>query len=323
MTRIEEVLQHPELRARPPVLVDIGASGAIHGGWKRIAPHAVCIAFDADDREFREEERAHPYRTLFLHNNIVTDADEPELDFYLTRSPFCSSSLPPRGDELSSWIFADLFDVVKKVKLRARTLGSILREHELGYVDWFKTDSQGTDLRLFLSLGEAIVNKVLAASFEPGLIDAYVGEDKLHGLLAKMDQLPFWMHDIEVRGTQRLSRRLWEERVRPLTKGWPPLGLKTSPGWAEVSYFNTLQPGDRFDKRDFLLAWVFASIQEQHGFALEIAVAGEQRFGDTLFAALASESLSRTVGVVDRLLPTVAKKAIGVLRNARDRLLRP
>lgn len=323
MTRIEDVLRHPDLQARPPVLIDIGASGEIHRSWKRLAPFSICIAFDADEREFAAHERNHPYRTLHLHNNIVTDADAPTLDFYLTRSPFCSSALRPDNEKLSPWIFADLFDVERKVELRARTLRSILAEHGLGYVDWFKTDSQGTDLRLFLSLGDTIVRKVLAASFEPGLIDAYVGEDKLHAVLRKMDELPFWMHDIEVRGTQRLSRRLWEDRVRPLSNGARPLGLKTAPGWAEVSYLNTLQPRDAFDRRDFLLGWVLATIHEQYGFALEIAMAGDERFGDAIFRALAEESLSSTVRLIDRVLPSVAKRAIGALRHVRDRLLRP
>ncbi|MCU1283546.1 MAG: hypothetical protein JWM53_7092 [bacterium] len=321
MTRLDQILQRPELRERPPVLVDIGASGQIHHAWKKLARYAVCIAFDADDRDFDSKaNRAHPFRTLHLHNNIVSDRVQPELDFYLTRSPHCSSALPPENGKLASWIFADLFDVVKKVKLRARTLRDILAEHGLTYVDWFKTDSQGTDLRLFLSLGDEVVRRVLVASFEPGLIDAYAGEDKLHSLLAKMDELPFWMHDIIVRGTQRLSRPLWEQRVRSLANGWPPLGLKTSPGWAEVSYLNTLDPPAHFDKRDFLLAWVVATLNEQFGFALDVAVRAGERFDDPIFAELAGESIASTVGPADRLLPTVAKRAIGAFRRLRTRM---
>jgi FkbM family methyltransferase len=321
MTRLDQVLQRPEFVERPPVLVDIGASGQIHHAWKRLARYSICIAFDADDRDFSTAaKRSHPYRTLHLHNNIVSDLDRKELDFYLTKSPHCSSALPPETDKLSNWIFADLFDVVRKVKLRSRTLSDILREHGLSQVDWFKTDSQGTDLRLFLSLGDEVARRVLIASFEPGLIDAYAGEDKLHTLLAKMDELPFWMHDLVIRGTQRLSRSLWETRVRPLSNGWPPLALKMSPGWAEVSFLNTLAGGERFDKRDYLLAWVIASLHDQYGFALDVAVRGAQRFDDPVFEELAEESIAATVGVADRLLPTVAKRALGVIRRLRARL---
>jgi FkbM family methyltransferase len=323
MTRIDEVLERPEIRARPPVLIDIGASGRIHAGWKRLARHSICLAFDADDRDFgKAAEREHPYRTLHLHNNIVSDSGSSEVDFYLTKSPHCSSSLHPDNAKLSSWIFADLFDVERKVKLRARTLPDFLKEHDLSYVDWLKVDSQGTDLRLFASLGDEIIRRMLSVSFEPGLIDAYVGEDKLHAILARMDQLPFWIHDLDVRGTQRLSRSLWEGRVRPLTHGAPPIGLKTSPGWVEISYLNTLEQGDRFDRRDFLLAWVLASLHEQHGFAFEVALAGEQRFGDRLFGELADESLARLTSVADRVLPRAAKRMLNLVRDTGNRLFR-
>lgn len=322
MSRIDEVLERPELRQRRPVLIDIGASGRINPGWKRLARQSICVAFDADDRDFATaRDRPHPYHALHLHNSMVSDRDEPAIDFYLTRSPHCSSSLPPATAQLSAWIFADLFDVEKKVRLRARALPDFLREHDLSYVDWFKTDSQGTDLRLFLSLGDDIVRRVLAASFEPGLIDAYVGEDKLHAILARMDQLPFWIHDLDVRGTQRLSRALWEERVRPLTHGLPPIGLKTSPGWVEVSYLNTLED-PRLDLRDFLLGWVLASLHEQHGFALDVAVRGQRRFADPLFGALAADSIAELGGVADRVLPRLAKRVINLVRHTGHQLFR-
>lgn len=323
MSRIDEVLERHELVARPPVLVDIGASGELPKEWAPIARYSICVAFDADERDFGAHvSRAHPYRKLYLHDNIVSDRTDGELDFHLTHSPYCSSALPPDAEALSAWVFADLFDVEKTVRLKARTLPAILRERDLDYVDWFKTDSQGTDLRLFTSLGDAVLRKVLAASFEPGIIDAYRGEDKLHAVLAAMDKLPFWMHHLEVRGTQRLSRQLWEERVRQLTKGALPLGLKQSPGWVEASYLNTLAAFDDFELRDVLLAWVFATLQEQHGFALELAVKAQARWQDPLLGALAEDSLSSTVGLADRMLPDVAKRAIRAARDLGSRLLR-
>jgi hypothetical protein len=323
VTLLAQVLQRPELRERPPVLVDIGASGRLHDAWRALAPHSICIAFDADTRDFdAHQNRAHPFRQLHLHNNIVSAESAPELDFYLTRSPHCSSSLEPNNEKIAAWVFADLFDVQERVRLKARTLSSILDEHGLGYVDWFKTDSQGTDLRLFMNLGDAVIRRVLTASFEPGILDAYRGEDKLHALMAKMETLPFWMDELDVRGTQRLSRQLWEVRVRERTRGYPPLGLRDAPGWAEVSYLNTLEPAEHFDLRDHLLAWVIASIRGQHGYALDVALRGEQRFGTDPFSKLADESLTRTVRPADRLLPQVAKKAITAARSLGMSLLK-
>ena len=89
MSRVVEVLQRHELVARPPVLVDIGASGELPKEWEPLAAFSIGIAFDADDRDFGAHvTRAHPYRKLYLHNNIVSDRSDAELKFYLTRSPY-------------------------------------------------------------------------------------------------------------------------------------------------------------------------------------------------------------------------------------------
>ena len=48
---IKRILELQELQEKPPVVIDIGASGYIHSEWEDIAEYCICIAFDADDRE--------------------------------------------------------------------------------------------------------------------------------------------------------------------------------------------------------------------------------------------------------------------------------
>jgi len=150
-------------------------------------------------------------------------------------------------------------------------------------VDWFKTDSQGMDLRLFRSLGEPLLQKVLAADFEPGIIDAYEGEDKFHSLLAFMDSQPFFVSRVRVRGSQRLNRSVLRTSYTPLRLELLVGLTRQSPGWAEISYLNDLRDRERFGQRERLLQIVFAVIQEQFGFALELAVTGFDQSGDPLF----------------------------------------
>jgi hypothetical protein len=282
---IDTVLRRNEFEERPPVLLDIGASGEIHRKWKRIAKYCIGIAFDADLREMNYVvKESSGLRKLYVFNSIVTEQPADEMEFYLTRSPYCSSLLKPAQESLNKWAFAELFEVNKTVKLKTATLPSILQEIGLGKIDWFKTDSQGTDLRLFTSLGEEHVKKVLVAEFEPGIIDAYEGEDKLWSLLAYMEKQPFWMNSLDIRGTQRIERTIMKERLSGLDRKIVSALLKTSPGWGEVSFFNTFEnDSTHLDKRDFLLGWVFAMIEKQYGFALELAVKGSHRFKDPMF----------------------------------------
>lgn len=64
----------------------------------------------------------------------------------------------------------------------------VLKSINIDYIDWFKTDTQGTDLRIFASLGDELINKILVAEFEPGIIDAYKGEDKLYKIMEFFDK---------------------------------------------------------------------------------------------------------------------------------------
>ena len=99
---IEKVLTTKELIEWPPVLLDIGASGEIHPEWRLIAKHSVCVAFDADSRDFNNSETNSGYKKIHLINAIVSNKTAKTTDFYLTSSPHCSSSLYPLNDKLRS-----------------------------------------------------------------------------------------------------------------------------------------------------------------------------------------------------------------------------
>lgn len=264
-TIVEKVLKTGVLIQAPPVLVDIGASGAIHSEWELLAPFSTCIAFDADDRDFKNSDSTSGYKTLHLVNSIVSDKNDPTTIFYLTSSPHCSSSLEPLNDKLEPWSFSSLFDIEKRIELKSVSLANVLQEKNITGIDWFKTDSQGTDLRLFTSIPNALQKKTLLAQFEPGIIDAYKGEDKLHSLLAYMDTLPFWASELIVKGAKRISKNTLEKnKLSPDSL----LNIPDCACWGEITYFNNL--GNDRTTRDILLGWVFSTIKNQHGFALEI-----------------------------------------------------
>jgi hypothetical protein len=262
----EAILALPAFKGKPPVLIDIGASGQIHTEWTAIAKHSVCIAFDADSRDFNNSENNSGYARLHLVNAIVSDKADDSTAFYLTSSPHCSSSLPPVTGELDHWSFSDLFKVEKTVELKNVSLGKTLSERNIDYVDWYKTDSQGIDLRLFKALPLQVQKNVLVAEFEPGFINAYEGEDKISGLLPYMETLPFWMSDCLVKGSQRISKDTLEKYHLPAGK----LNLRNSACWAEFCYINT---GEHFQsERELLLTLIFSCIKKQYGFALDLLV---------------------------------------------------
>ena len=123
MSIIDKVISHPLLKEFPPVLIDIGASGQIHKKWKKIASHSICIAFDADDREFGYVVKENSgYKKLYVYNCIVSNSNKSKDNFYLTKSPYCSSLLEPDEEALKNYAFAEKFKVEKKENIETEKI---------------------------------------------------------------------------------------------------------------------------------------------------------------------------------------------------------
>ena len=280
---ITKILTSKHLVEQPPVLLDIGASGGLPQPWRVLAPHSIGIAFDADSREFNVGGANNKgWKKLYLLNQLVAPAPADSVEFFLTASPHCSSTLPPDTQALAPWAFKHLFAPERAVRLPATTVIAALERSSVSSIDWFKCDSQGTDLRLFKSIPDAMQRRVLAADFEPGILDAYVGEDKLPQLMAYMDTLPFWVSGMCIKGSERVGDLPWDRRSAA-QKRLPQCFWKTSPGWCEISYLNRCD-AEGISERDLLLATVFALIQQQNGFAVELARRGQRQFKNELFA---------------------------------------
>lgn len=310
------IMSHPLLSSRPPVFVDIGASGALPKQWGPVAQYSICVAFEPDHREFRiSQTESHQWKRLYTVNRLVSPEASGLLEFYLTQSPFCSSSLKPNYESLAKWAFAPLFGFDKTSQLPAVDLTVALKSLGIDQVDWYKSDSQGTDLRIFRALGEEIQRKILVADFEPGIIDAYHGEDKLYDLMAYMDKRPFWMSDMKVLGSQRIDQTDFISLRAPQRRriSWI---LRTSPGWCEVTYLNSLDE-DTLSCREYFLAWVFATIKGEHGFAIHAARVGGDKFGDPLFKELQLFSHKALRLPVTVYVVQAAAKALRMIRGKR------
>lgn len=293
MELFKRIFSLPELINAPPVLIDIGASETIHAKWKQIAEYSICIAFDADEREFSFiEKKSSGFRNLYIYNCIVSDKKEDKIDFYLTKSPYCSSTLEPDNEALNQWSFADKFEVEKKISLNNTTLSKVLNDLNINRVDWFKTDSQGIDLRLFKNLPLEIQDKVIVAEFEPGFIDAYKGEDKLYDILKYMDEKNFWISDFITKGAHKLEPSFINSFSKnDLNNKLVSFSHRRSPGWAEVTYINAFNSD--LSMREYLLGWVFSIVHKQYGFSYKLANSGKEKFGNTIFEDLSNYSLKR------------------------------
>lgn len=278
---VNQISQHPDIISSPPVLLDIGASGYLNPEWRLIAPFSIGIVCDADSREFGYIENSSSlFKKLVVVNKIVTDkTDKTDTsNFYLTRSPYCSSLLLPKTSSLAKYYYSEAFEVVKKVDLPIIGLQDALNSLKIDNIDWFKSDSQGIDLRLFKSLKATIRDKIIVAEFEPGFIDAYEGEDKVSDLLTFMETQHFSLTKFTVKGPIELQSNTFKQvfsngATQKLAKAF----AKGVPGWAEIGYISTADKAV-FNEREYLLAWLFATVQNNHDVALSFAEKGLNKF---------------------------------------------
>jgi FkbM family methyltransferase len=288
-----------------PVLVDVGASLGTPPIWAPIAAASTYVGFDPDSREM-STSAAHGYRKAVIVNEAVTsEPGKSEIGFYLTRTPTCSSTLEPNLEALSNYHFRDLFEVERQATVRAATLDVILARLGLERIDWLKCDSQGTDLRIFRSLGENLRKDVLALDVEPGLIDAYRGEDLFVDTHKHLVANGFWLSRLDVMGAVRvrgatLQAAYPQQQDQAQRSAFAAKSIRSSPGWCEARYLRTLESMAGAARERLALLCVFALLDEQPGFALDVALEFERRFADEGGAALGARLRAAAMAAIAR-----------------------
>jgi FkbM family methyltransferase len=287
-----------------PVLLDVGASSGPPPVWRDIARHAVHVAFDPDLREMSEAHGGPFYKSTVLNEAVTADKQSEQVTFYLAAAPQCSSTLRPNYEVVSNFFGAERFEIKQEVQAKATTLDRVLDRLNLDRIDWLKLDTQGTDARLFESVREDVRSRLLAVDLEPGVRGAYVGEDLFGEVHRTMLRNGLWLSRAEVKGFPRMRRAT----LAATTAGHPDLiaevvmkAVRKTPGWIELRYLRTLesiaQPltaGRAFERNDYLMLWAFALIDEQFGFALDLAREYEKVFGrDEKLQAMLDEPVAR------------------------------
>ena len=49
---LKRILNHKSIIKKPPVIIDLGASGEINKEWKKFYPYSIFLSLDGDKRKF-------------------------------------------------------------------------------------------------------------------------------------------------------------------------------------------------------------------------------------------------------------------------------
>jgi len=316
------------LSKQPIILVDVGASGAPPRSWQKLAPLAYYVGFDPDLRELREDN-AFGFQRFIMLNKAVSSADESEIRFFLTASPFCSSCLPPNPDVVDRYSFTDLFRVERTASVAATTLSRALNEFGLEYIDCLKLDSQGKDLDIYLSLDADRRARLLVLGIEPGVLDFYVGENTFAAAHARLVKDGYWLSRAAIQDSPRISKAT---RTKLVGERLDFDSLPASPTAIDAQYFRTLECllARKAPVRDQVCIWVLAMVNDNLGFALDVAASladsgAEGKLGEMLIQETIAEIRRRATAsgpfwstakaLVPRVLHPLARRLMTALRR--------
>jgi FkbM family methyltransferase len=283
MHHIGKLLRDLDVR---PVLIDVGASGEPPAIWSEIAPQSIYVGFDPDLREIHEDRSSRFHRSVIINEAVTAEKDANQISFYLTKSPFCSTTLAPNPEATAHWLERDLFEVEARATVRATTIDSVLRRLDLSKIDWLKLDTQGTDLRLINSISPDVLARVMAIDTEPGLIDIYRSEDMFVDVHRDLTKNGFWLSGMHTGGFVRM-RRSTLDAVRhvhsKIDDDYIRSSVRTTPAYFEARYLRTLEwlAEKSLSQSEYILLWIFALTDGQLGFALDVGVEFKRIFGET------------------------------------------
>jgi hypothetical protein len=87
-------------------------------------------------------------------------------------------------------------------------------------------------------------------------------------------------------------------------------GIRRSPGWCEARYLRTLDwlAQHELARREYVLLWVFAVVDNQPGFAIDVAMAYERLFGADDVSKILVQTPIATIR--QRFMQTIATQAL-------------
>jgi FkbM family methyltransferase len=296
-----------------PVLVDVGASESPPAVWSPIARQSVYVGFDPDLREMKETTGGHFYNEIIVNQAITSDPSRSKIDFYLTKFPFCSSTLEPDLQSLSNFHFQDRFTIERRVTVSAVTLDAVLDRLKLDRIHWLKTDTQGTDLRIVMSLSDSVRRRLLALDVEPGLIDAYKREDLFADTHKTLVQQGFWLADLNVGNAVRVRAASLRAVIEDESfhYAFADRAIKKSPAYCEARYLRTLESmaQSHCGPEEYTLLWVFAMLDEQTGFAMDVALQYESLFpAERVGGLMKTETVAMLRRKASQVMPAVRMK---------------
>ena len=272
------------LQGLNPVLMEVGASGRPLELWDAIAPWSTYLGIGAAAPSADGRDLLRYANVKVCQAMVSPDGETGRSTFYETEDPIYSSLRRADSEVIASYCSLHHVRVIKSSQTETISLSALLDSVAISRVDWFKTNLNGIDWRLYETLSGRVRNSVLAIDTVLDFLPLYIGQDNTLVHHQEFLRQGFWPSGMltcggvrmHIESAQELERRGVADPIALVTTSH-----KISPGWAFVRYFRTVQhmEAENCSPRDYIVLWCFALLDRQFGFCADLAMSYQKRFG--------------------------------------------
>jgi len=282
-TNLNTVLKELSQHNISLVLVDLGASGDNWEPFELLKDISDLLRFDPDIRDVRDLKGEKGHR-IITFNRAVVESEVDNITFYLTKSPYCSSTLKPDFERLSSYPYSDLFEVVGTASVPAITLNQAVVSTGFKQINWIKLDTQGTEFRILKSIPENLFDTILVCDIEASLYPHYIGADTLPAMHELMLENDFWVVEMRPHWNTRMtsdSYRKINERYKEQIYKVFRYSMHQQPTTLESCYARTIEGAKKrdYDFNMFMQLYLCYFTLGAFEYCLEILNSIESLFG--------------------------------------------
>jgi FkbM family methyltransferase len=178
------------------VFVDVGARAGIPAPWAMIGSQVVPVMFEPDPEA---ASALVNYIQNFPGGSVVQAGlynQSGERQLYLTRSPGCSSILPPNPRFTRHYAAPQIFDVMRTQTIAVSSYLDLFKAGKVPRPDVIKIDVQGCEYEVLEGFGD-LLSDCLAIELETHISPLYHGQKLVTDIVALLDRFDFVLLDLD------------------------------------------------------------------------------------------------------------------------------
>lgn len=188
----------------PINVIDIGAMGGLQKRWKNVNKKFIkVLGFEPDKEGYNQLVKTSKNQSHIKYFNCALHNVDKLVDFYITRNPYNSSILPPnrafwKKFPDSKSYGSPQFDLIKKSRIRTKTLDKVLEEADIHDVDFLKIDTQGSELYILEGATKTIKKSVFGIEVEVEFTHLYKNQPLFSDVDNFLRKFDFELFDLRI-----------------------------------------------------------------------------------------------------------------------------